>query len=50
MSPDNSIRRIDDLGRIMVPKEIRRELNIKVSDCFKVTTNKDGDIVLRKIT
>lgn len=41
------IRKIDDLGRIVIPKEIRKELNINVNDKLKIMT--DGNkIILSK--
>lgn len=42
------VRRIDDLGRIVVPKEIRRTLRIKESDPMEIYTGNGGEIMLRK--
>jgi AbrB family transcriptional regulator (stage V sporulation protein T) len=42
------VRRIDDLGRIVVPKEIRRTLRIHESDPMEIFTDSDGDIIFRK--
>jgi len=42
------VRRIDDLGRIVVPKEIRRVLKIEENDPVEIYTNENGDIVIKK--
>ncbi|MBP9987940.1 MAG: AbrB/MazE/SpoVT family DNA-binding domain-containing protein [Ruminococcus sp.] len=42
------VRRIDDLGRVVIPKEIRRTLNIKEGDPLELYTDNDGGIVFRK--
>lgn len=42
------VRRIDDLGRIAIPKEIRRAMHIKAGDPLEVYTDKDGSIIFRK--
>lgn len=42
------VRRIDDLGRIVVPKEIRRVLRIREGDSMEIFTDMDGAIVLKK--
>ena len=42
------IRRIDDLGRIVIPKEIRKTLHIRESDPLEIFTEKDGGIILKK--
>ena len=42
------VRRIDDLGRIVVPKEIRRTLRIREGDPLEIFTDKDGEIILKK--
>lgn len=41
------IRRIDDLGRIVIPKEIRRSLGIKEGDPLEVFTTRDGEVILK---
>ncbi|MFR7383725.1 MAG: AbrB/MazE/SpoVT family DNA-binding domain-containing protein [Anaerostipes sp.] len=43
------IRRIDDLGRIVIPKEIRKTMHIRESDPLEIFTEKDGSIILKKI-
>ena len=42
------VRRIDDLGRIVVPKEIRRVLRIREGDSMELFTDTDGAIVVKK--
>ena len=42
------VRRIDDLGRIVIPKEIRRTQRIRESDPMEIYTNREGEIMLRK--
>lgn len=41
------IRRIDDLGRVVVPKEIRRRLGIKEGDPLEIFTTRDGEIIFK---
>lgn len=48
MKSTGNIRRIDDLGRIVIPKNIRHTLNIKEADQFEIFTHNDNTIVLRK--
>ena len=42
------VRRIDDLGRIVIPKEIRRTLRIKEGDPLELYTTRDGEVVFKK--
>lgn len=42
------VRRIDDLGRVVIPKEIRRKLNIHEDDPLEVTYTNDGRVFFRK--
>ena len=42
------VRRIDDLGRIVIPKEVRRALKIKEGQPIVISTNQDGQIILEK--
>lgn len=42
------IRRVDDLGRIVIPKEIRRTLHIREGDPLEIYTSNDGGIVFKK--
>lgn len=48
MKATGIVRRIDDLGRIVIPKEIRRALRIRESDPMEIYTDREGGIVLRK--
>jgi len=48
MKATGIVRRIDDLGRVVVPKEIRRTLRIREGDPLEIFTDKDGEIVLKK--
>ena len=41
------IRRIDDLGRIVIPKEIRRQLKVNESDPFEIFMTKEGEVILK---
>ena len=42
------VRRIDDLGRIVIPKEIRKTQRIKESDPIEIYINREGELMLRK--
>ncbi len=44
------VRRIDELGRVVVPKEIRRTLRIREGDPLEIYTDKEGSIILRKFS
>lgn len=48
MKATGIVRRIDDLGRVVIPKEIRRTLRIREGDPLEIFTDKDGEILLRK--
>ena len=48
MKATGIVRRIDDLGRIVIPKEIRRTLRIREGDPMEIFTNRDGEILLKK--
>ena len=48
MKATGIVRRIDDLGRIVIPLEIRRTMNIKYNDPLEIFVSNDGDIVFRK--
>ena len=48
MKATGIVRRIDDLGRVVIPKEIRRTLRIRESDPLEIFTDKDGEIILKK--
>ena len=49
MKATGIVRRIDDLGRIVVPKEIRRTLRIREGDPLEIFTSREGEIMLKKI-
>lgn len=48
MKATGIVRRIDDLGRIVVPKEIRRTMRIREGDPLEIFTNREGEIMLKK--
>lgn len=48
MKATGIVRRIDDLGRVVVPKEIRRTLRIREGDPMEIFTNREGEIILKK--
>ncbi len=48
MKATGIVRRIDDLGRIVIPKEIRRTLRIRESDPLEIFTDREGQIILKK--
>ena len=43
------IRTMDDLGRIVIPKEIRRTIGVKEGDSFDILAMTDGSLLLRKV-
>lgn len=48
MKATGIVRRIDDLGRVVVPKEIRRTLRIREGDPLEIFTDREGKIILKK--
>ena len=48
MKATGIVRRIDDLGRIVIPKEIRKTLKVKEGMPLEIYTDKEGGIILRK--
>lgn len=48
MKATGIVRRIDDLGRVVVPKEIRKTLRIREGDPLEIFTDRDGEIILKK--
>ena len=48
MKATGVVRRIDDLGRVVIPKEIRKVLRIKEGDPLEIFTDKEGDVILKK--
>mgnify|MGYP000110952074 CR=1 FL=1 len=49
MKATGIVRRIDDLGRVVIPKEIRRTLRIREGDPLEIFTAREGEIILEKI-
>ena len=47
MKATGIVRRIDDLGRVVIPKEIRRTLRIKEGDPLEIFTDREGEIILK---
>ncbi|KAF9138519.1 hypothetical protein BGX30_009064 [Mortierella sp. GBA39] len=47
-SSHKNIRRIDDLGRVVIPKEIRRTLRIREGDPLEIFVDRDGEVILKK--
>ena len=43
MKATGIVRRIDDLGRVVIPKEIRRTMRIREGDPLEIYTEKDGE-------
>ena len=48
MKATGIVRRVDDLGRIVIPKEIRRTLRIHEGDPLEIYTEKDGGVIFKK--
>ena len=48
MKATGIVRRVDDLGRIVIPKEIRRTLRIREGDPLEIYTDRDGSVIFRK--
>ena len=48
MKATGIVRRVDDLGRIVIPKEIRRTLRIREGDPLEIYTEKDGGVIFKK--
>mgnify|MGYP003365404115 CR=1 FL=1 len=48
MKATGIVRRIDDLGRVVIPKEIRRTLHIKEGDQLEIYTDNDGGVTFKK--
>ena len=48
MKPTGIVRRIDDLGRIVIPKEIRRTCHVREGDPMEIYLSQDGEIILQK--
>ena len=48
MKATGIVRRIDDLGRVVIPKEIRRTQMIRVGDQLEIFVNAEGDVIFKK--
>ena len=48
MKATGIVRRIDDLCRVVIPKEIRRTMRIREGDPLEIFTEKDGEVVFKK--
>lgn len=48
MKATGIVRRIDDLGRIVIPKEIRRTMRIREGDPLEIYTASDGEVIFKK--
>lgn len=48
MKATGIVRRIDDLGRVVIPKEIRRTMRIREGDPLEIYTDTDGEVIFKK--
>ena len=48
MKATGIVRRIDDLGRVVIPKEIGRTMRIREGDSLEIYTDKDGEVIFKK--
>lgn len=48
MKATGIVRRLDDLGRIVIPKKIRRTCNLREGDPMEIYLGEDGEIILKK--
>ncbi len=48
MKATGIVRRIDDLGRVVIPKEIRRTLRIREGDPLEIYTDANGEVIFKK--
>jgi len=48
MKATGIVRRIDDLGRVVIPKELRRTMHIREGDPLEIFTEKDGELIFKK--
>ncbi len=47
MKATGIVRRIDDLGRVVIPKEIRRTLRIREGDPLEIFVDREGEVILK---
>ena len=48
MKATGIVRRFDDLGRVVIPKEIRRTMRIREGDPLEIYTSNDGEVIFKK--
>ena len=48
MKATGIVRRIDDLGRVVIPKELRRAMRIREGDPLEIFTDRDGEVIFKK--
>ena len=48
MTNAHIVRRIDDLGRVVIPKEIRRTMRLREGDPLEIYTSRDGEVIFKK--
>ena len=48
MKATGIVRRIDDLGRVVIPKEIRRTMRIREGDPLEIYTDHEGEVIFKK--
>ena len=48
MKSTGIVRRIDDLGRVVIPKEVRRNMGIREGDPLEIYTDRDGYVIFKK--
>ena len=48
MKATGIVRRIDDLGRVVIPKEIRRTMRIREGDPLEIETGREGEVIFKK--
>jgi AbrB family transcriptional regulator (stage V sporulation protein T) len=48
MKATGIVRRIDDLGRVVIPKEIRRTMRIREGDPLEIYTDREGEVIFKK--
>ena len=48
MKATGIVRRIDDLGRVVIPKEIRRTMRIREGDPLEIYTDNEGEVIFKK--
>ena len=48
MKATGIVRRIDDLGRVVIPKEIRRTMRIREGDPLEIYTSSEGEVIFKK--